>query len=521
MSSNRNSNDVNRDALFGPPKSKSGGSNTAGPKHKRENEANRDALFGGVEKKKSGSKTRPASSSSRKPAASASSTAPTSSTASASSASRGYSRETKPKVTSTLTGASKMAKLKEAESFRDLATKNMQRGVFTRPDPVTAANYYKRAADAYGLCGENRLERLHRVASADCQMGNGSYASAATEYQRAGALVKESGEDVERRRKEGHKFYNDAANAWLKTSEPGKAAGCQVLSALAWTWEDETTVLDTKALTALEQAVEAHIPDVLNVYARYRQTGCSQFIDPKNKDAVPSKQTMTLAREHMVKTAYAHEPLQEVTNMLVHYGEYQSALYACGAASALLEEDGVSTLTLSRNYVMETILAVAMGDPVMAEKQFLDRHVQKTHYLTSRECKLAEDLYRAVLNRDVDGLEEARAPTGSNKNAMANLHASMRGLVKDLRISGAARRRVPDPVKPAAKKMAPVDDDDSSAEEKPNEKDDDDDDDDEEHNLDPEKMTSELDDIMAGMDELDGLGDDEEEDLEDDDIDLR
>lgn len=519
-------NDINRDALFGPPKK--GITSTTGPKHKRENEANRDALFGGAEKKRGGGTTtntnRAAAPSSRnKPISPPAVASNTSSNNSPSS--RGYSRDAKPKVSSTLTGSAKLAKLKEAENFRDQATKLMQRGLFTRPDPVMAANYYKRAADAYGLCGENRLERLHRVASADCQMGNGSYASAASEYARAGVLAKESNEEVERRRKEGWKFYSDAAAAWTKANEPGKAANCQVLSALAWTWDDETTVLSTQALTSLEQAVEAHVPDVLNVYARYRQTGTSQFLDPNNKDAVPSNATMTLAKEHMVKTPYAHEPLQELTHVLVHYGEYQSAIYACGAASALLEADGVSTLTLGRNYVSETILAVAMGDPVMAEKQFLDRHVQKTHYLTSRECKLAEDLYRAVLNRDPDALEEARAPSGSNKNALANLHASLRGLVQNLRITGAARRRVPDAVhKPSASSKPPppppavvVDNDDSSDEEKPKQ-----DDEHDESNLDPDKMKSEMDDIMAGMDELDGLGEsDNEDDLDDDDIDLR
>ena len=525
MSSSKRINyETDRNALFGPPKK--GSSASAGPKHKRENEANRDALFGGVEKKTSGSRTRPGAgtTSKTKPSSPPSTVAPPSgSNNDVSNLSRGYSRDSKPKASSTLTGSAKMAKLKEAENFRDQGTKLMQRGLFTRPDPVMAANYYKRAADAYGLCGENRLERLHRVASADCQMGNGSFASAASEYARAGALVKDSNEEVERRRKEGWKFYSDAAAAWTKANEPGKAANCQVLSALAWTWDDDTTMLDTQALKSMEQAVEAHVPDILNVYARYRQTGSSQFVDPNNRDAVPSDEAMNLAREHMVKTPYAHEPLQELTHTLVNYGEYQSALYACGAASALLEADGVSTLTLGRNYASETILAVAMGDPVMAEKQFLDRHVQKTHYLTSRECKLAEDLFRAVLSRDPDALEEARAPTGSNRNAMANLHASLRGLVQNLRISGVARRRVPDVAKPAPKKSPPVvkDDDESSTEEPPKHVDSDGDDD-EINNLDPEQMKNEMDDIMAGMDELDGLGDtDDDDDLDDDDIDLR
>jgi hypothetical protein len=182
----------------------------------------------------------------------------------------------------------------------------------------------------------------------------------------------------------------------------------------------------------------------------------------------------------------------------------------------MLEQDGVATLTLSRNYVNETILALSIGDPVLAEEQFLQRHVQKTHYLTSRECKLAEDLYRAVLHRNVEALEEARSPQGDNRTAMANLHANLRGLVQNLRISGVAQRTL----QPVATKTLPPTpkDDDSSEEEKPppNEEEDDDDQDD----LDPTKLSNELENVMAGLDELEGLGDDDD-DLDDDDIDLR
>lgn len=96
---------------------------------------------------------------------------------------------------------------------------------------------------------------------------------------------------------------------------------------------------------------------------------------------------------------------------------------------------------LSRNYIMETILQLAMGDPVAAERAFLDYHVQKTSYLTSRECKLAEELFRAVLTRDEEALEEARSPEGSNRAALSNLNEVMRALVQQLRISGVARRK--------------------------------------------------------------------------------
>jgi hypothetical protein len=130
--------------------------------------------------------------------------------------------------------------------------------------------------------------------------------------------------------------------------------------------------------------------------------------------------------------------------LLVGFGEYASALYAAGAASAILEADGISTLTLSRMYVVETILQLAMGDPIAAEQEFLKRHVQKTAYINSRECKLAEELFRAIKNRDADALEETRSPAGSNKTAMANLDDSVRTLVQQLRVSGVARKAIGD-----------------------------------------------------------------------------
>lgn len=105
---------------------------------------------------------------------------------------------------------------------------------------------------------------------------------------------------------------------------------------------------------------------------------------------------------------------------------------------------------------METILLLAMGDPVAAERAFLDWHVQKTSYLTSRECKLAEELFRAVLSRDLDALEEARSTEGSNLAALSNLNEEMRTLVQQLRISGVARRK--GPTTTSAKAKGKVDD---------------------------------------------------------------
>ena len=538
MSNYKRNTSSDRDALFGS----SGG---GGSKHKREAASNRDALFGGKQGDGSSRAARPSNSSSHStdlsaPALTAKGYQPRKKTSSAPGT----------RYAPTLSGEARAAKMKEAEDYRAKAKKAMQRGVFAKADPVAASMYYKRAADAYQMVGEDRLERIHRVASADCQMQQGAYATAAADYTRAAELVKESDEPAEQKRKEGCKLYNDAANAFQQMGETGKAADCMVSAALALMWDDETTFLSKEALAKMEEAVEAHVPDPLNRYARYRQLGVSAFDDPESESDVPTAETMALAKDHMITKAYAHEPLHKLVKVFCQYGEYASALYATGAATAMLESDGISTRTLSQNYIRETILFLAMGDPVAAERAFLDWHVQKTFYLTSRECKLAEELFRAVLSRDPDALEEARSPTGSNQAALANLDESMRTLAQQLRISGVARRQAP---KTSAKAKKKVDDElkelqqfeppvpvtnktleppvatavdavtatktdvDSESTDSDNDESSYDSDEDK---MDAEALRTEMDDLMNDL----GLGDDSEgsvDDDDDDDIDLR
>jgi Soluble NSF attachment protein, SNAP len=300
-----------------------------------------------------------------------------------------------------------------------------------------------------------------------------------------------------------------------------KAGSSKVQAAMALNSGDESKLLSKDALAGLEEAVEAHVPDILNPYGRYRQTGCSAFVDPNNDSETvtnPSAQNKALAQEHIVGSAYAHEPLQELTHLLADYGEYASALYASGAVSLILERDGLSTLTLSRAYVTETILTLAMGDPIAAEENFMNRHVQKTAYLSSRECKLAEELFRAVKTRDIDALEEARDPNGPNRTGLANLHPVLRQIVSYIRLSGVARKTVGDTVSSDSKdKKSKLTDEVSSKQ--------------------PEPSLNEILNMKTGYEgevaeganldsaalnnELDALDLGDDDDLEDDDFDLR
>ena len=353
--------------------------------------------------------------------------------------------------------------MKEAEDYRLRAKKAMERGIFSSPDPIAAGNYYKRAADAYRACGENRLERLHRIASADCQMGQDAYATAATEFMRAAELAAVSDEPVDKREKEVWKVYTDAGEAWRQAGEVGRAGDCAMRAAFGLLLgsdeemevegvegrgnKDKLMAMNRRALKAIEEAVEAHVPDPLNRYAPYRQTGTSAYVDPDadpNDDGeTKSAATMELARHNMVKTSYAHEAAYKACFKLIRYGEYPSALYAAGAATALIGADGFATISLSRAFAAETVLCLALGDVVAADRYFVQVHLQKDSYLSSREAKLAEDLIRAIKEMDGEALEEARDPGGSNRAALANLDPSLRGLVKNLRMSGRAGRGPP------------------------------------------------------------------------------
>lgn len=331
----------------------------------------------------------------------------------------------------------------EAEDYRLKAKKAMTRGVFSRADPIAAGNYYKRAADAYKVCGENRLERLHRIASGDVQMGQDAYATAATEYTRAAELAETSDETLARKKQEVHKMHLDAASAWIQMGEKGRGAESTMKAAFGLLMGDDfaKVSIDKKALAAIEKAIESFTPDPLNRKRDHRRTGHSAYEDPNAPDPQAERRSaLELARQNILTDAFAHETLFQTGAELIRRREYDTALYAYGAGTASLEAEGFATVSLGRAYLSETILTLAMGDAVAASKDFRDVHLQRTSYLSSRECALAEDLIRAVDARDPDALEEARSKSGQHRSALANLEPVVRELVLQVRVTGRAKK---------------------------------------------------------------------------------
>ena len=302
-------------------------------------------------------------------------------------------------------------------------------------------------------------------------MGHDGYATAAQEYTRAAELSAISDETLPRKKAECTKLFSDAAKAWTEAGEPGRAGECLLKSGFSMLMMEEEEggaggdndmiggkrlhSIDKDALKAIEAAVEAHVPDPLNRYRQFRQSGISAFVDPdsaitggEGSSSTPSptssevsEETLDMCRSHMVKSSHAHETLNKAVQKFLEYGEFKSALYTAGAISTLLEADGFSTISLSRAYCIETILTLAIGDVVAADQWFLQVHLQNNMYLSSRECKLAEDLIRAIKMRDLDDLETARDHIrGENRTALSNLDFGLRNVVANLRISGAVRK---------------------------------------------------------------------------------
>ena len=154
------------------------------------------------------------------------------------------------------------------------------------------------------------------------------------------------------------------------------------------------------------------------------------------------REALELAKQNIITDAFAHEALFKVGAELIKRRHFETALYTYGAGTASLESEGVATVSLGRAYLSETVLTLAMGDTVAASQDYQRVHLQNTAYLTSRECALAEDLIRACTAMDLEALNEARSKSGNHRSAMAHLDPALRGLVKEIRVSGRAKKSV-------------------------------------------------------------------------------
>lgn len=197
------------------------------------------------------------------------------------------------------------------------------------------------------------------------QMRQDSYASAAMEYSRAAELSATSDEITARKRKEVNQLYKNAAEAWMAAGERGKAAECYTKAAMGMMIDkDGTEIVDKLTHIALEDAVQFHVPDLLNRMSLHRMTqnvdhstrGNDDWMKDNKQRTATIEQLKENAREDIARSAYSHENIQKIVRVFVEMRHYRSALYAAGAVTTLLEESGYATVSLFKAYLTETIL---------------------------------------------------------------------------------------------------------------------------------------------------------------------
>ncbi|GMH60141.1 hypothetical protein TrST_g8370 [Triparma strigata] len=371
-----------------------------------------------------------------------------------------------------LSAEAKAKKEKEAMEARDSAKKAMQSGFFTSADPLAAYGYYKKAADCYKSTCDFKKEAMMRRSAASCQMTNGHFSSAASEYKLA-AKCHSNLDDYS----SSSEDYRNSGVAWTYANDNSRCGEMLLESAKE---------LDRGGLpgaaAAFEQAVESLCPDANNTFAAFRA-------NKSESDGLGQ----------LCTGAFVGEQLWSVVKHFVERKQLSSALYALGALTEYYENDTDSTSTLYKTYFTTSIVQISLGDIVAAEKTYMEKHLQRDSYLPTDECRIAEDMIRAVKDFDSDKVESLKKERKVN-----NMDVFVRSLVMEITSGGKvggikSSKSKPKPTPaPAPKKPAP----DAAA-------DDDDDDDD-----------KELEEAMADLGaELDGVdvGDDEDDE---DEIDL-
>jgi len=349
---------------------------------------------------------------------------------------------------------------------RDSAKKAMQSGFFTSADPLSAYGYYKKAADCYKSCCDFKKEAMMRRSAAQCQTTNGHFSSAAGEYKLAAKCHSNLGSYIE-----SSSDYKNSAIAWTYANDISRCGEMLLESAKE---------LDRGGLpgsgAAFEQAVESFCPDVHNCFASYR-------VNKSESDGLGQ----------LCTGAFVGEQLWYIVKIFTERKELSSALYALGGLTTYYENDTDSTATLYKTYFTTSIVQISLGDIVAAEKTYMEKHIQSDCYLPTDECRIAEDMIRAVKDFDSEKVEELK-----KERKVGNMDGFVRNLVMEISGGGKVGGIKKGKAKPAA---APV----------PVETVDDEDEED-----------KELEDPMADLGaELDGVdvGDDEEEE-DDDEIDL-
>ena len=260
-----------------------------------------------------------------------------------------------------------------AERARKEAEENWQAGLkftvkgkgfkpFWSADPTRAAPLFAKAANSFKAAGDNDMAVSMFVEASTCQIKTQAFASAAMNLGTAAKLAGSLGKSDE-----AISLWKQAASAWLSSMDSQRAAEYLVQAA------------KVAATASSADACAAQWADAC--------------------DLIVARDTLELGGG-----ACGSEILQQALNWSVSQQRLAEALELlpryCVALKAR-DQPG----TLFKAYLSQTVLELALGDVVRADRTYLE-HLQDDRYLHADEAQLAGDLVQAFKQNDATLLDK-------------------------------------------------------------------------------------------------------------------
>lgn len=302
----------------------------------------------------------------------------------------------KPKQTKTTTMSApvispelKAKKITEAKDLISRAMKNLQTSIFQwSPDHLAAASLFESASNIYVSIGDNDEALVLLEKSINSHQASGVDSAAALALVKASKITQ-----AQKLPKKTAEYLERAAEVWGTNGDLEKYSD-----------------LLAKAAKELEQVEPSR------AVALY-QKSCDMLCPPSM-----AKQQLSSCSIHTLDIYRAY------FTFVLSVSNYKDALGIAERMVDIFEAHG-SDSSMCKTMAGITILQLYLGDIVLADRTFMQVHLNNSAYCKSFECALAEDFIGAFKDHDADKLEATQS-----SHRLAYLDRDIQVLAKKLSI---------------------------------------------------------------------------------------
>lgn len=292
-----------------------------------------------------------------------------------------------------LSAAQRAEKAKEAQELFDAGMRYLQTSLFRRkPDHLAAAPQFDRAARLWRAADNFEDAKNAYISAAESYGESQSLTLSAQMYEQC-ALLNEAQDNG----REACRLYREGAMAYSVDAKPDQAAIflCKAGRAVVTESLEEAVALHSEAasLAVDDAAVES------------------------GGEGFRGSTTMLSA-------------MRLVFDFFCEYAQFSAALGLAPRMEVMLTDMG-QNLELRQFYLCETVMTLATGGYGAADELFRAKHLQKSEYLTSRECKVEEDLLNCFRLYDEEALARCK-----RENRLLQINRHVVKVLKRLTLDG-------------------------------------------------------------------------------------